>query len=113
MPKVSIINSLKEELREEIDKRLRESGYGNLIGLCQWLSETHGIKISKTSMGVYSKDRKIKDRTANLIDKEAGGSLAGKQTVDLLVELGTLRVREHRIMKRLEQIGFIDPKKIG
>ncbi|NMZ13980.1 DUF3486 family protein [Pseudomonas proteolytica] len=107
MPRVSIISLLSEELRRDIDERLRNSGYGDLVAICQWLSETHGVKISKTSMGVYSKDRKTKDRAADLMTVDVRGGLADRQAIDLLAELGALRIREHRIINRLEEIGFI------
>lgn len=108
MPIVGAIDKLSDELKREVDKKLRENGYGELIATSKWLSETHGVKISKTALGRYSKDRKTKDKAAHLMIKDVSGSLAGKQEIDLLAELGTLRIREYRIINQLEQMGFID-----
>lgn len=108
MPKVGTINALSEALRGEVDKRLRESGHGNFVALCQWLSESHGVITSKSALWNYSQKLKAKDRAASLVTKDLRGSLKDRQALDLLVELGTIRIRESRIIKRLEQIGFID-----
>ena len=108
MPVVGTIDKLNDELKREVDNKLRENGYGELVATCKWLSETHGVKISKSALGRYSKDRKTKDKAAHLMTKDVRGSLAGKQEIDLLAELGTLRIREHRIINLLEQMGFID-----
>lgn len=107
MPPRGIIDKLDDGLKKQVDKRLRASVYGNLVALSLWLSETHGIKIRKSALGRYSKELQAKDRAETLAAKDLRGSLADRQPIDLLIELGTLRIREHRIIKRLEQIGYI------
>ena len=108
MPKVSTIDKLDEVIKKELDRRLRDSRYGEVIAHTQWLLETHGIKISKSTLGRYSTDQKTRDKAETLAKKNLRGSIADRQAIDLLVELGTIRIREYRIIKRLEQIGFID-----
>lgn len=108
MPRVCAVDKLNAVLKSELDKRLRDSGYGEIIAHAQWLLETHGIKISKSALGRYSTDQKTRDKAEILAAKHLRGNLAERKALDLLVELGTIRIREYRIIKRLEQIGFID-----
>ncbi|WP_216891579.1 phage protein Gp27 family protein [Pseudomonas putida] len=108
MPPRGIVESLSEQLKLEVDQKLRATGYGDLVALAGWLSETHGVKVSKSALGRYSQDLKAKDRASVLLARDMRDSLTDRQAIDLLVELGTLRIREHRILKKLEQIGYID-----
>ncbi|WP_445677454.1 phage protein Gp27 family protein [Pseudomonas putida] len=108
MPPRGIVESLSDQLKLEVDQKLRATGYGELVSLAGWLSGTHGVRISKSALGRYSQDLKAKDRASALLARDMRDSLTDRQAIDLLVELGTLRVREHRILKKLEQIGYID-----
>ncbi|WP_095157151.1 phage protein Gp27 family protein [Pseudomonas sp. Irchel 3E13] len=108
MPPRGIVESLSDQIKLEVDQKLRATAYGELISLANWLSAAHGVKISKSALGRYSQDLKAKDRASVLVARDMRDSLTDRQAIDLLVELGTLRIREHRILKRLEQIGYID-----
>lgn len=108
MPPRGIIESLSEEIKKEVDQRLRATAYGELIALAAWLSTAHGVQVSKSALGRYSQELKAKDRASVLVARDMRDSLTDRQAIDLLVELGSLRVREHRILKKLEQIGYID-----
>lgn len=108
MPPRGIVESLSDQLKLEVDQKLRATGYGELVSLAGWLSDIHGVRISKSALGRYSQDLKAKDRASALLARDMRDSLTDRQAIDLLVELGTLRVREHRILKKLEQIGYID-----
>ncbi|WP_165664404.1 phage protein Gp27 family protein [Metapseudomonas otitidis] len=107
MPPRSKVELLPQDVRDELDKRLRESGYGELVALSHWLKETHGMFIGKSALGQYSSGLKAKDKAATMIAKDMREDLSDRETVDLLLELGALRVKEHRILRRLEEIGYI------
>ena len=108
MPPRGIVESLSDQVKLEVDQKLRAAAYGELVSLANWLTVTHGVKISKSALGRYSQELKAKDRASELVARDMRDSLTDRQAIDLLVELGTLRIREHRILKRLEQIGYID-----
>lgn len=107
MPPRSPIDMLPEEVKAELNSRLRANGYSDLVAMTEWLTKEHGCKTSKTALGRYSYDLKTKDNASSMIAQEMHGDISNRQAIDLLVELGALRIKEHRIIKRLEDIGYI------
>jgi hypothetical protein len=107
MPPRGLIEQLPEQVREEVNRRLRANGYSDLVALAEWLTEEHGCKVSKSALGRYSFDLKAKDHATAMIARDMRDDLTNRETIDLLVELGTLRIKEQRILKRLEEIGYI------
>nr|WP_262376864.1 DUF3486 family protein [Pseudomonas sp. WS 5059] len=107
MPPRGFTSQLSDENRGELDRKLRASGYGDLIELATWLETTLGVKSSKSALGRYALDLKTKDRATSMIARDMRDDLTNREAVDLMVELGALRVKEHRILKRLEEIGFM------
>lgn len=107
MPPRGFTSQLSDENRGELDKKLRASGYGDLVELAAWLETTLGVKSSKSALGRYALDLKTKDRATSMIARDMRDDLTSREAVDLMVELGALRVKEHRILKRLEEIGFM------
>lgn len=105
MPRVSVISKMPKELRSQLDKRLREAGYSNLMEHAEWL-QGQGINASKSAVGRYSVELKAKDRASSSIAKGMRDDLSDREAVDLLLELGALRVKEKRILDRLEEIGY-------
>ena len=93
-------------LREELNARLRQSGYSGLVGLSEWLSVL-GYKIGKSAIHRYSVELKAQDRAHQTDATGRRGDLSNLTTSDMLFELGMLRVREHQIIKRLADIGYI------
>lgn len=57
MPPRSIIETLPGELRDELNRRLLASGYGDLEGQAEWL-RAQGVQIGKSAVGEYSKGLK-------------------------------------------------------
>lgn len=107
MPPRSKVEQLPKDVRNELDQKLRDSGYADLVALSQWLKQTHGTFIGKSALGQYSLNLKAKDKAATVIARDMQEDLGDRETVDLLLELGALRVKEHRILRRLEEIGYI------
>lgn len=107
MPPRSKVELLPKNIRDALDQRLRESGYGDLVALSQWLRQAHDTFIGKSALGEYSLNLKAKDRAVSMIARDMQDDLSDRETVDLLLELGALRVREQRILRRLEEIGHI------
>jgi hypothetical protein len=107
MPPRSKVETLPADIRDALDGRLRSNGYGDLVALASWLNREHGIHIGKSSLGVYALELKSKDRAASMIARDMREDLSDRESVDLLLELGALRVKEQRILKRLEEIGYL------
>lgn len=107
MPPRSKVDALPTPVRNELDTKLRENGYGDLVALAAWLHRVHGVHIGKSSLGVYSLELKSKDRAVSMIARDMREDLSDRESVDLLLELGALRVKEQRILKRLEEIGYL------
>ena len=105
MPRVSVIDQMPKELRSQLDERLRETGYSNLMEHAEWLQE-QGVNASKSAVGRYSVELKTKDRAATSIARGMREDLSDREAVDLLMELGALRVKEKRILDRLQEIGY-------
>lgn len=105
MPPRNAVEKLPSDVRRAFDERLRESVYSDIRGHAAWLKE-QGYNVSSSSIGRYSVDLKAKDRAASSIAKEMHDDLTDRQAVDLLMELGALRVKEKRILDRLEEIGY-------
>lgn len=93
-------------LREELNARLRQSGYSGLVELSEWLSR-QGYKIGKSAVHRYSVELKAQDRAYEISTAGGRGDISKLTTSDMLIELGRLRVREHQIIKRLADIGYI------
>lgn len=106
MPPISVVKKLPKKLRDELDERLRASSYGDIILHTEWLQEK-GVKCSKSALHRYSMELKTRDRAASSIARDMRDDLSDREAVDLLLELGTLRVKEKRILDRLEEIGYI------
>ncbi|MDH1009315.1 DUF3486 family protein [Pseudomonas nicosulfuronedens] len=107
MPPRSKVEQLPKNVRNELDQKLRDSGYADLVALSQWLKQTHGTFIGKSALGQYSLNLKAKDKATTVIARDMQEDLSDRETVDLLLELGALRVKEQRILRRLEEIGYI------
>lgn len=107
MPRPNSISKAPEAIRNELDERLRANGYSEMVGLSEWL-ESNGIKVSKSAVHRYSKDLKSKDRVSDiLVDAVKGSDCSSNEVLDLMMELSTLRMREYRILKRLEVLGRV------
>lgn len=94
-------------MRDELDQKLRENGYAELVGLSHWLHQTHSTFIGKSALGQYSQGLKAKDKAASMIARDMQEDLSDRESVDLLLELGALRVKEQRILRRQEEIGYL------
>lgn len=57
MPPRPAIDLLPEAVKDELNQKLVESGFGGLVALSDWLA-AQGYEISKSSIGVYSKGLK-------------------------------------------------------
>lgn len=57
MPPVRKIDLLPQDVRQELDRQLASSAYGNSVGLSDWLAE-QGYEISKTSVNNYARQLK-------------------------------------------------------
>lgn len=107
MPPRSKVELLPKNVRDELDQKLRESGYRELVALSMWLHQTHGKFIGKSALGAYSLNLKAKDKAVEMVGEGMQEDLSDRETVGLLLELGALRVKEQRILRRLEEIGHI------
>lgn len=63
MPPVRKVDLLPAETRKELDERLIASGFGNSIGLSEWLAE-QGYEISKTTVNDHA--QRLKRRLSSI-----------------------------------------------
>lgn len=63
MPPVRKVDMLPPETRKELDERLIASGFGNSIGLSEWLAD-QGYEISKTTVNDHA--QRLKRRLASI-----------------------------------------------
>jgi hypothetical protein len=103
---------LPPNVREELDKRLRQSAYGGFEALERWLTEV-AHPIGKSSLHRYANGLKAVDaakhedvavlrlavRNANRRHTEAKGLPA--RAVELLARLGALEVEKAEILEQL------------
>lgn len=107
MARVSPLSKLPDSIRDELHNRLRNNGYSDFIQLAEWLT-SQGIGVGKSAVHRYSQDLKAKDRVASSITLAAKGTQApSNEVLDLMMELSTLRIREHQVLRRLEELGKI------
>ena len=107
MPRPMTINTAPEHIRNELNERLRANAYSGMIELSEWL-QSQGVQASKSAVHRYSSDLKAKDRASDILVKAVKGSESeSNETLDLMMELATLRMREHKILTRLEELGRI------
>ena len=96
MPPVSKIDLLPEKVREELERRLIGSGFGNCRGLSAWLQE-QGFEISKTTVNAWGKDYKTKiealkrsTQIAKALNADAPDDEGAMN--DALIRLGTEKI---------------------
>ncbi|WP_336335976.1 hypothetical protein [Pseudomonas putida] len=106
MPRRSTISKLSSGIREQLDAKLRENA--GLSNISDWLSDTHGISLGKSAIGVYSKSLKTIDRDKAQAIKELREVFAETSLTDLLAELVALKIRDQHIISGLESIDHIE-----
>jgi hypothetical protein len=71
MPPKSKISRLPDAVKAELNQKLRESSFGDLVEISQWLTSI-GYPVGKSGVGVYAKNNKNKIlSTSDLITKAA------------------------------------------
>lgn len=105
MPRAAAVDKLPAEVKAELKARLRAVGYGDLDEHVDWLRE-QGFPASRSALGRFSQRLKTLDKAGETLT-DLVGSDDGPVTDEaaaLLVELGSLRVRERRILDRLIEL---------
>lgn len=103
MPRVRKITQIPLNLRDELDGRLRNSGYSGLVALSDWLKGL-GYEVGKSAVHRYSVELRARDRAIAAGVRGMRSDISNYTTTDILAELGALRVREHRLVRRLEEV---------
>lgn len=107
MARKSTMHKVPDDLRNEVNARLRKELYANQQGVRQWLAD-QGYDISKSSFNRYVVALKANDgnrgrSTLGLIARDADAN--GLTRADeILMELGRLRVREAELLDELREI---------
>jgi hypothetical protein len=57
MPKPKTTDLLPQEIRQELEQRLQDNGFGGYTELSEWL-ESQGFRISRTTIGRFGKEFK-------------------------------------------------------
>lgn len=110
MPPRRAVSKLSDKLRGHLDAMLRESDYGSLVRISGHLLSVYDVKISKSALGRYAQELKARDALNSSAAHRSVANLTDRSVKELLAELGYLRIREHSIIRQLEQVGFIDNK---
>ncbi len=109
MGNISKFDKLPGELKNELDSRIRCAGYGECIETAEWLS-TKGVETSKSAVHRYIKRLKGRDDVVASLSDALGGSdetsTDKKEVLELLLELGALRVKESAIIAKLNELGI-------
>lgn len=106
MPKRQSITKLPKDIRQELDVRLRESSYSRMIEHAEWLA-TKGFSISKSAVHRYAIQMRNGDRVAAAISVAIKDENTQENDgVNLMLELASLRLREHRIIAKLRELGL-------
>jgi len=64
MGKPRFSETIPPRVRDELDARIRESGYGRYHDHAKWLTEHHGCPVKKTAVALYGKALRDADRAA-------------------------------------------------
>lgn len=108
MPIVGKIKLLPKPVLEELHERLRHVAYGGFVEHSAWL-EQQGYIVSKSAIHRYAQELKARDsvmeKAVSLINVPGGDVADRGEAVELLVELGMMRMREAEIIARLTQLG--------
>tara|TARA_R110002095_G_scaffold215574_1_gene210180 strand:- start:892 stop:1239 length:348 start_codon:yes stop_codon:yes gene_type:complete len=109
MPARPKINKLPKEVKDELNKKLRESNYGEYIEIALWL-RTLGHDASKSSVARYGKMLKAKDLAidglADALGLDTDEAYSDRSAFQILVELGSLRVKEMELISQLKEMGY-------
>ncbi|EGQ9843159.1 DUF3486 family protein [Vibrio cholerae] len=102
----NFVLSLPDEIREQLDNRIRKMAYGRSSDISAWLQEM-GIKTSRTAVARYEKVLKEKDGIT-----DAAGSLGatvksvvpGGELAMLFQELGELEYRRAELLDQIRDL---------
>lgn len=105
MSRAAAVDKLPAEIKTELKQRLRAAGYGELDENVEWLRE-RGHSTSRSALGRFALRLKTLDKAGEALTELVGsddGAITDEAAA-LLVELGSLRVRERRILDRLIEL---------
>ncbi|EMV4498225.1 hypothetical protein AAC861_002820 [Vibrio cholerae] len=102
----NFVLSLSDELREQLDNRIRKYAYGRSSDIAEWLQEMN-VKTSRTAVARYEKVLKEKDGVT-----DAAGSLGatvksvvpGGELAALYQELGELEYRRAELLEQIRDL---------
>ena len=109
MAKRSEILKLPDEVRKDLDQRLRESAYGEYVWHAAWLDE-QGYEISKSALHRYGQTLRQVDASNGLQEAQVAEQRIGVtkpidvRRRDLFLELGRLRHEETKILQQLDAL---------
>lgn len=113
MPPRSLISSLPEEVRQELDRRLHESNFSNYRDLAEWL-QGQGFEIGKSSIHRYGS--KLEERM-EMLRFSTQGALQMKAVLgddDAVVAEMSLQLAQGLIFDLMVERGEdLDTKEIG
>ena len=106
MPPLSIIETLPDDLKAELDRKIRDAKYSDIDATTEWLN-ARGIDISRSTVARYNKLLKNKDRqsiSAAVVKDLNYHSYKSMNAEQLVAELGALRYREVKVLNLLAKI---------
>lgn len=116
MARPSILSTLPDDVRNELNDKLRAAGYGDLIAITEWIT-AKGYATSKSSLHRYSSALESTDRVAGrqvaqirqaIRSGAQTPSVADGRSGEILLELGRIKVYEHTLLQELMGIASMD-----
>lgn len=109
MGRRSKVLQLPNQVRAELDERIRRAGYGDYTAISQWLADL-GHDVSKSALHRYGAARQELDASRGSDDAQLSTLMKSPPDYELprrdelLLQLGRLRLAESRILEQLEML---------
>lgn len=111
MPARSAIEQLPAEVRDELDRRLVQSGFAGYVGLAIWLRE-QGFDISKSAVHRYGEKFEERASALKLATDQARAIVANSPDDTGAMNEALIRLVQERLFKVLIEME-VDPSKIN
>ncbi|NGZ68606.1 hypothetical protein G6Z92_16845 [Vibrio aestuarianus subsp. cardii] len=102
----NFVLSISEELKEELDRRVRKAAYGSSTEIADWLC-SEGVKTSRTAVARYEQALRKKDGVsdyAGSFNATVKASRPGGELAELYQELGELEYRKAELLDRIRDL---------
>lgn len=105
MARKSAVSKLPSSVRQELD-RLIDDGGATIDELQRWLrQQVPDHVVSRSALGRYVQRRRARAKAADVVSDLVADDETQSETIDLMLELASMRIREARLLDRLRELG--------